>query len=66
MPTRYATLSAGFVKRFRLALLWLLAIIPWVLGLMVGLIVTVTLWCVVAAMDGYRTGRWYESRSEVD
>lgn len=66
MPTRFAILSAVFAERLRFALLWIIAIVPWLLGLVVGLIVTVTLWCVVAAMDGYRTGRWYESRSEVD
>jgi hypothetical protein len=36
----------------------LLALIPWLLGLAVGLVVSLTLWIIVAAMDGYRVGRF--------
>jgi hypothetical protein len=36
----------------------LLAAIPWLIGLIVGLLVTVTLLVVAALIDGYKTGRW--------
>ena len=42
----------------RRAILALLALIPWILGLLVGLVVSLTLWIIVAAMDGYRVGRF--------
>lgn len=39
------------------AALYLLALVPWLLGLLAGLVVALVLWWVVAAMDGYRVGR---------
>ena len=42
----------------RLATLALLALVPWLAGLLVGLVVSLTLWIIVAAMDGYRVGRF--------
>jgi hypothetical protein len=42
----------------RLAALALLALVPWLLGLAVGLVVSLTLWVIVAALDGYRVGRF--------
>ena len=36
----------------------LLALVPWLIGLAVGLVVSLTLWIIVAAMDGYRVGRF--------
>ena len=42
----------------RTALLACLAAVPWLLGLLVGLLVSLTLWIIVAAMDGYRVGRF--------
>jgi uncharacterized membrane protein YqjE len=44
----------GFAKATALTLL---AIVPWTLGLVVGLLVSLIVWIVVAAMDGYRVGR---------
>ena len=51
---RYATLSVVFARD---AGLWLLALAPWMLGLVAGLVVALVLWWAVAVMDGYRTGR---------
>jgi hypothetical protein len=42
----------------RLAVLALLALVPWLIGLAVGLVVSLALWIIVAAMDGYRVGRF--------
>jgi hypothetical protein len=42
----------------RTAILALLALVPWLIGLAVGLVVSLTLWIIVAAMDGYRVGRF--------
>ena len=42
----------------RRILLALLALVPWLVGLAVGLVVSLTLWIIVAAMDGYRVGRF--------
>jgi len=42
----------------RTAILALLALVPWLIGLLVGLVVSLTLWIIVAAMDGYRVGRF--------
>jgi len=42
----------------RLTTLALLALVPWLIGLAVGLVVSLTLWIIVAAMDGYRVGRF--------
>jgi hypothetical protein len=36
----------------------LLALVPWLIGLAAGLVVSLTLWIIVAAMDGYRVGRF--------
>lgn len=51
---RYATLSVVYARD---AALWLLALVPWLGGLLMGLVVALVLWWVVAAMDGYRIGR---------
>jgi hypothetical protein len=42
--------------------LLLLALVPWLLGLLAGLLVSLVLWIVVAAMDGYRVGRMPHDR----
>ena len=42
----------------RTALLAFIAAVPWLLGLLVGLFVSLTLWIIIAAMDGYRVGRF--------
>jgi uncharacterized membrane protein YqjE len=51
---RFATSLVGFAKATALTLL---AAVPWTLGLVVGLLVSLIVWIVVAAMDGYRVGR---------
>ncbi len=51
---RFATSSAAFARD---AALYLLALVPWLAGLLVGLVVALVLWWLVAAMDGYRVGR---------
>lgn len=56
---RYATLSAAYARD---AVLWLLVALPWLVGLVVGLVVALALWWVVAAMDGYRTGRGHDAQ----
>jgi uncharacterized membrane protein YqjE len=54
MRTRFATSLVDFAKATALTLI---AIVPWTLGLVVGLLVSLTLWIAVAATDGYRVGR---------
>ena len=57
MRTRFVTFWAAFVRGATRALLVALAAVPWLLGLLVGLLVSLTLWIIVAAMDGYKIGR---------
>lgn len=54
MLMRYVTLWGGYAKA---VLLYTLASIPWLTGLLIGLTVSLVLWLVVAALDGYRIGR---------
>lgn len=58
---RFGTSSAAFARALgarlaRLALI-LLALAPWLIGLVAGLLVALALWLTVAVLDGYRTGR---------
>lgn len=51
------TRRARLLAALRAAGLYALAAVPWLLGLLAGLIVSLALWLLVATLDGYRTGR---------